>query len=332
MYSYNWYQWLAFFYTYCFFGWCIESTYVSIRKKHFVNRGFLRLPMIPIYGSGAVIMLFVSIPVRHNLFLVFLFGMIAASALEYVTGYVMERLFKMKYWDYSNNKFQLHGYICLGTSIAWGFLSIALTELIHTPVERFLLSLNHSLLITLVVIVSVLFVADTIQSVKAALDLGKMLETMTRLKQELEEIQNSLAELRTEAEQRAEELRNEAGQRAEDLIESAMERRDAALEHIGNLAEAAQEAAEAARKRGEEEQEKLRMRLKALTAEREGLPTRLDFFKRSLVKGNPTASSRKFDEALREIKEYLDSKGKPHTGNGHIGNGHTGNGHSGYGR
>ena len=314
MYSYNWYQWLAFFYTYCFFGWCIESTYVSVRKKHFVNRGFLRLPLIPIYGSGAVIMLFVSIPVRNNLFLVFLFGMIAASALEYVTGYVMERLFKMKYWDYSNNRFQLHGYICLGTSIAWGFLSIALTEFIHTPVERLLLSMNHGLLIALVVIVSVLFVADTIESVKAALDLGKMLETMTKLKQELEEIQNSLAELKAEAEQRAGELRSEAGQRAEDLVESAIERRDAALEHIGNLAEAAQEAAEAARKRREEEQEKLRARFKTLTAEREGLSTRLDFFKRSLVKGNPTASSLKFDEALREIKERLESKGKPRSG------------------
>lgn len=310
MYSYNWYQWLAFFYTYCFFGWCIESTYVSVRKKHFVNRGFLRLPLIPIYGSGAVIMLFVSIPVRNNLFLVFLFGMIAASALEYVTGYVMERLFKMKYWDYSNNRFQLHGYICLGTSIAWGFLSIALTEFIHTPVERLLLSMNHNLLITLVAIVSVLFVADTIESVKAALDLGKMLETMTRLKQELEEIQNSLAEMKAEAEQRAEELRSEAGQRAEDLMESAMERRDAALEHIGNLAE----AAEAAWKRREEEQEKLRVRFKALTAEREGMSMRLDFFKRSLVKGNPTASSLKFDEALREIKERLESRGKPRSG------------------
>lgn len=297
MYSYNWYQWLAFFYIYCFCGWCIESTYVSIRKKRFVNRGFLRLPMIPIYGSGAVIMLFVSIPFRDNLFLVFVSGMIGASALEYVTGYVMERLFKVKYWDYSNNKFQLHGYICLGTSLAWGFLTIALTEFIHEPVERLVLTMNHYALLAAVGVVSVLFVTDAVGSVKTALDLGKVLESMTRMRQELEEIQSRLAELRSDAEQRAGELRD-----------NVMEYRDTALEHIENLAEAAQGMAEAGRRRREEEQDKLRARLKALTEEREGMSAKLGYLKRSLIKGNPTASSSKFEEALKEIKEHFDEK------------------------
>ena len=70
MYTYTWYQWLAFFYLYCFFGWIFESTYVSLKKKRFVNRGFLRLPMLPLYGSGAVMMLWVSLPVHDNLLLV----------------------------------------------------------------------------------------------------------------------------------------------------------------------------------------------------------------------------------------------------------------------
>lgn len=297
MYSYNWYQWLAFFYIYCFFGWCIESTYVSVRKRHFVNRGFLRLPMIPIYGSGAVIMLFVSIPVRDNLFLVFLAGMVGASALEYVTGYVMERLFKVKYWDYSNNKFQLHGYICLGTSLAWGFLTIAMTEFIHDPVERLVLSLNHYFLLGAVGVVSALFVADAIGSVKAALDLGKVLESMTRMRQELEEIQKRLAE-----------LKSDAGLRAGELRENMLEYRDTALEHIENLAEAAQGMAEAGRRRREEEQEKLRARLKALNEERERMSTKLGFLKSSLLKGNPSASSRKFEGALKEIKEHIEEK------------------------
>ena len=127
MYTYNWYQWLAFFYIYCFFGWIFESTYVSLKQKHFVNRGFLRLPMLPLYGSGAVMMLWVSLPVKNNLFLVYISGVIAATALEYVTGYVMEQLFKVRYWDYSSQKFQVHGYICLSSSIAWGFLTILMT-------------------------------------------------------------------------------------------------------------------------------------------------------------------------------------------------------------
>ena len=52
MHVYTWYQWLTFFYLYCFFGWIFESSYVSILKRRFVNRGFLRIPMLPLYGSG----------------------------------------------------------------------------------------------------------------------------------------------------------------------------------------------------------------------------------------------------------------------------------------
>lgn len=86
MYTYTWYQWLAFFYVYCFLGWIFESTYVSLKQKRLVNRGFLRLPMLPLYGSGAVMMLWVSLPVRDSLPLVYISGFIAATALEYVTA------------------------------------------------------------------------------------------------------------------------------------------------------------------------------------------------------------------------------------------------------
>ena len=90
MYTYTWYQWLAFFYVDCFLGWIVESTYVSLKQKRLVNRGFLRLPMLPLYGSGAVMMLWVSLPVRDSLPLVYISGFIAATALEYVTGAVMD--------------------------------------------------------------------------------------------------------------------------------------------------------------------------------------------------------------------------------------------------
>lgn len=72
-------DWLMFFYIYCFLGWCFESTYVSLHQKKWVNRGFMRGPFLPLYGSGAVIMLFVTIPVRDNIFLTFLFGAIGAT-------------------------------------------------------------------------------------------------------------------------------------------------------------------------------------------------------------------------------------------------------------
>lgn len=87
-------QWVLLFFFYCFCGWVWESCYVSICQSRWVNRGFLNGPLLPIYGFGAIIILFATLPVEDNLYLVWLFGMLAATALEYVTGAAMEALFK----------------------------------------------------------------------------------------------------------------------------------------------------------------------------------------------------------------------------------------------
>lgn len=98
-----------------------ESTFVSLKSKKFVNRGFMRGPFLPIYGSGAIMMLVVSMPFQDNIFLTYIAGCIGATALELVTGVTMEALFKVRYWDYSNQKFNYKGHICLSSTIAWGF-------------------------------------------------------------------------------------------------------------------------------------------------------------------------------------------------------------------
>ena len=136
MYHYTAIQWLFFFYFYCFFGWCFESTYVSLKSRKLVNRGFCRGPFLPLYGSGAIMMLVVSMPFQDNLVLVYIAGCIGATVLEYVTGVTMEALFKVRYWDYSKNKFNFQGHICLGASLAWGGLTILMTEFIHKPIEH----------------------------------------------------------------------------------------------------------------------------------------------------------------------------------------------------
>lgn len=112
--------------------------------------------MLPLYGSGAVMMLWVSLPVRDSLPLVYISGFIAATALEYVTGAVMERLFKVRYWDYSSQPFQLHGYICLSSSIAWGFLTILMTDVIHEPIARTVLAVPPVILLICDFVISVL--------------------------------------------------------------------------------------------------------------------------------------------------------------------------------
>ena len=108
--QYSLYEWLIFFYIYSFFGWIFESVYVSLRKKRWVNRGFLLGPFLPIYGGGAVMMLFVSEPFKSNLILTYFAGAVGATLLELVTGMVMESIFKVRYWDYSDRKYNYKGY------------------------------------------------------------------------------------------------------------------------------------------------------------------------------------------------------------------------------
>ena len=323
MYEYGWYQWLAFFYIYCFFGWIFESTYVSVKKGHFVNRGFLRLPMLPIYGTGAVMMLWVSLPVRDSLLLVYTSGAIAATILEYVTGWGMERLFKVKYWDYSNMRFQLNGYICLSSTIAWGFLTVLLTEILHPPIARYVLGIPLGVLLVCIGGITVLFVLDAVQSVKEALDLAKVLDAMTNMRAELDDLQVQMALLKAEMQQRAAESRDESLLRLE-LLKSQAEARTAALRKEASARTAALKdeaaarttaAAEAAASRldawknsAEERAAALSRRLEEVDEKRQNLAGRMNFYRKGLLRGNPSASSARFAEALKELREMAEKR------------------------
>lgn len=190
--QYSVYQWILFFYVYSFLGWIFESAYVSLLKRKWVNRGFLRGPFLPIYGGGAVMMLFVSYPFKSNLLLTYFAGVAGATLLELVTGILMESIFKIRYWDYSKQPFNYKGYICLSSSAAWGFFTIGMNEVLHPWVLRGISLVPSFLLHILMGLVSVCFLVDIIISVEEALDLRNMLEKM-------EEIHGEMLRLRKRA-------------------------------------------------------------------------------------------------------------------------------------
>ena len=178
-------QWVLLFFFYCFCGWVWESCYVSVCQRRWVNRGFLNGPLLPIYGFGAIIILFATLPVEDNLYLVWLFGMLAATALEYITGAAMEALFKVRYWDYSKHRFQLNGHICLSSSIAWGFFSIFLVRFLHPPIGRLLLDIPSWCVDPLARVLTAVFTVDVVRSVQAAMDLREVLMRVTEENEEL---------------------------------------------------------------------------------------------------------------------------------------------------
>lgn len=188
MYSYHLIQWLLFLYIYCFVGWMWESSYVSFCKKKWVNRGFLHGPVLPIYGFGAIAVLLATIPVKDNLAFVFVFGMTGATILEYCTGVIMEKLFHVRYWDYSKQKLNVNGHICLTSSLAWGVFSIILIRIIHRPIEMFVLWIPYEAAETVAFLLTILLAVDFTQSFNEAMDLKELLENLTESNEEIKRI------------------------------------------------------------------------------------------------------------------------------------------------
>ncbi len=296
VFNYSVTQWLLFFYIYCFIGWIFESTVVSVSQRRFVNRGFLHGPFLPLYGSGAVLMLFVSIPVENNWILVYLSGCVAATALEYVTGVCMEALFKVRYWDYSNKKFNFQGQICLTSTLAWGALTLLLVYGIHRPIERFVLELPALLLSSVTYAVTVVMAVDMTLSFKAAMELRSVLAGMTAVREKLEVLQHRADAILAFAQGDVQERREELGGRVRNVVER--------LETVvGKL-----ETRKASLGKYRDELETLKQRFGILKERRDQIGSRLDYYSRSLIRNNPTATSRHFRDALTELQEEVRKK------------------------
>lgn len=329
-------HWVLFFVFYCFCGWVWESGYVSLRRRHWVNRGFLHGPLLPIYGFGALIILLATIRVQSSLWLVYLFGMAAATVLEYATGAAMEGLFKVRYWDYSHQRFNLHGYICLSSSLAWGVFSILLVRILHPPVARLVERIPAAIVPPLTMALVVVMTVDAVRSFQAAMDLREMLTRLTEENEELRhlarrvevisafaeddlqkfrdrtQVERILLQDKLEAQRaRRDEARAQRRLRREEALEEAMRSVSSAkLRALENISSALEEyrdklgdslPAEALTERRAEIQaglERLRDREAAIRA-RTGRSYRKSL---RILRGNPTARAREYEEAMESLR------------------------------
>ena len=122
-----------YFILYSIIGWGYETALCSVRDRAFVNRGFLNGPYCPIYGVGAVLFL-VLLGKEKSALLIFLFGGVIASAIEFATSYAMEKAFGARWWDYSDYPFNLDGRICLGAAAVFGTFAVVLIKLLHPAI------------------------------------------------------------------------------------------------------------------------------------------------------------------------------------------------------
>lgn len=162
-------HWVFMFFVFTFIGWVHETTVESLYHKKFVNRGSLKGPYIPIYGFGGCLIILCAYPFRDNGFFVFLAGMTGCTILEYFTGFLMEKLFKRQFWDYSMMKLVYKNRISLLSSLCWGLLSLLMVYILF-PFMKWLGFAVGSLFMTVFdCVMMTVFAFDIILTVKSSM-------------------------------------------------------------------------------------------------------------------------------------------------------------------
>ncbi|GFN36578.1 putative ABC transporter permease [Tepidimicrobium xylanilyticum] len=169
-----------YFTVYSFMGWIMETAFASITQKKFINRGFLIGPFTPIYGFGAIMIIQSSTWIGNmfgnyyiSLLMCIVISTLLVTALEFITGYALEKVFNAKWWDYSNNMMNLKGYICLSYSLLWGLLAFLLIQVVHPLITQFIYLIPVSAKRYITALLAVYFLVDTYKSVISTLNLRK---------------------------------------------------------------------------------------------------------------------------------------------------------------
>lgn len=178
---------LIYFILYSFIGWILESVYKSVLQKKVVNSGFLSGPFCPMYGIGAVMMYLSLKEVQNNLIVLFLYGLVILSIYEYVVGLFLEIVFKTKYWDYSEYKFNIHGRVCLLNSVYWGILGVIFMKFIHPFVEDVVAKIPQKFLIIFASVISVYLLIDTVFTIVRLVKINIKLRNLEQIAKDIKE-------------------------------------------------------------------------------------------------------------------------------------------------
>lgn len=172
----SFYEIIFYIIIYSFLGWCCEVFYALKNQKKFVNRGFLHGPICPIYGACIVSLILLLNSFNENIFILFLISFISTSFIEYSTGFILEKVFKKKYWDYSMDPFNLHGRICFHFSLMWGAVSLAVVKIVHPFVSNLVNEIPVSIGLIIIYIIVASIIIDFITTLGNLVDFKKITE------------------------------------------------------------------------------------------------------------------------------------------------------------
>lgn len=308
------YQFLWIFFVYAFLGWCTEVSYAALRTGKFVNRGFLNGPVCPIYGCGVVVVLVGLTPLKGNFVLLFLGSVVLTSVLELATGFVLEKLFRQRWWDYSDKPFNLGGYICLEFSIMWGFACLFVVDILHPSIEFFIRLIPHTLGWVLLGLFSAAMAVDLAATVRTIAKINRQLDQIDQLARRLKTASNefgeNLADRVLEAAEKSADWKEDWNSAAEEWAQRRAEFQERLEDELAQKREQMEDGlrqhAQEQAVRLQEGHDKARAELDAW---REKLQSQLDsrvFGQRRLMAAFPKMRSTSHRQAMEQLRRRMD--------------------------
>lgn len=184
---------IALFLIYSFIGWLTEVSAFLISDKKFVNRGFMIGPVVPIYGTGGILITLFLTRYYNEPVTLFCMAVIVCSLLEYFTSYLMEKLFKTRWWDYSNKKYNINGRICLNNLILFGIMGLIMIYLVNPFLINMLEKIDPLVLKIIISILLIVFLTDLFLSLSIISKIKNVGKTV--LKDSTEEISAKVKEV-----------------------------------------------------------------------------------------------------------------------------------------
>ena len=243
------YHILAFFLIYSCLGWCVEVVYAAATTGQLVNRGFLNGPVCPIYGFGMILVLFFLTPLEDNLLLLYLGGVILPSALELVGGWALYKLYRTRWWDYTDKPFNIGGYVCLEFSLMWGVGAMVMVKAIHPTIAALVNIIPPLVGFVLICLLYAVYAADVVATAIAASDLARELDALEKVADSMHAVSDAMTESRLQLKLAAAEARDNYDKLSPREAASTMRARaDEAMEAARRASQTARlNAAEAAK-------------------------------------------------------------------------------------
>lgn len=192
-------EFIWYFFIYAFLGWCTEVCFAAVTTGKFVNRGFLNGPLCPMYGVGVVMIVFCLTPIKDNPLPLFAGAVVLTTVLEGLTGFLLEKLFHQRWWDYSDTPFNLGGYVCLKFSLMWGLACLLIMDVLHPFITMLVQHIHLWVSAVVLPLLGVLMICDLVFTVLSVRNLNLHLEQLARINARIRDTSDGIGEKMSDA-------------------------------------------------------------------------------------------------------------------------------------